>query len=324
MKKILVYLPKRAVGMSAMLIKELCWVAAQARIQQLGLDSSPSDYVKLVSDDGQPVRCFTGNNLSVDARLDSAGQVDAIFLCAFWGDADSILHENKILVDYLTSAHQHGVLIAGSSNGSYFMAEAGLLDDKVATIYPPAAEEFQDRYPKVNLRPERAITDAGNLYCSNGIASGCDLIVSIIELLYGPEIARLISHNYLLGFNRDYALANVGFDGQKYHRDRQVLSAQQWLERNFHNDVKLETIAEDLGMSPRNFSRRFKQATGDTPSLYLQRVRIEAAKDLLRSTGLSVAEACYRVGYSDLSYFSKIFKRHEGCLPHVFRSEVEQ
>ena len=95
MKKILVYLPKRAVGMSAMLIKELCWVAAQARILQLGLDANPSDFVKLVSDDGQSVRCFTGNELSVDGRLDSAEQADAIFLCAFWGEAEAVLQENQ-------------------------------------------------------------------------------------------------------------------------------------------------------------------------------------------------------------------------------------
>jgi transcriptional regulator GlxA family with amidase domain len=322
-KKILVYMPQRVVGMSAMLIKELIWVAAHNDMQHRGIDANPSDYVQLVSADGRSVRCFSGNEISVDVSLESAQQADAIFLCAFWGAPQHILTENQALIDWLPQAHRAAIPIAGSSNGPYFMAEAGLLDDKVATIYPPTAKDFEQRYPAVNLRPERAITDAGDLYCANGIASGCDLIVSMIELLYGPNIARLISHDYLLGFNRSYTLANMSFDGQKYHRDRQILTAQRWLERNFSNDVKLEVVAADIGMSPRNFSRRFKQATGDTPSLYLQRVRMEAARDLLRNTALSVAEVAYRVGYADLSYFSKVFKRYEGCLPHVFREEVE-
>ncbi|HDY83695.1 MAG TPA: helix-turn-helix domain-containing protein, partial [Halieaceae bacterium] len=195
--------------------------------------------------------------------------------------------------------------------------------NKVATVYPPVADQFHRRYPDVALRPERAITDAGNLYCANGIASGCDLIVSIIEMLYGAGVARRISHDFLVGFNRNYSISHVSFDGQKYHRDRQILTAQQWLERNFSGEVKLEVVAADIGMSPRNFSRRFKRATGDSPSHYLQRVRIEAAKELLRSTDLSVAEVAYRVGYADLSYFSRMFSRHEGCLPLSYRLEVE-
>ncbi len=323
MKNILIYLPNQTVSMSAALIKDLCWVAANhsARHEALSVDSAK--YVRLVSDDGNPVQCFSGNTLSVDLALNDVEAADAIFLSAFWGDPNKVLKDSQRLVDWLCRAHAEGIPIAGTSNGPFFMAEAGLLDDKVATIYPPVADAFQQRYPLVNLLAERAITDAGNLYCANGIASGCDLIVSIIEMLFGPSVARQISQEFLIGFNRSYTLANVTFDGQKYHNDGKVLTAQQWLERNYDQDVSIEVVAADVGMSPRNFSRRFKQATGDSPSLYLQRVRIEAAKDVLRNTSLSIAEVAYKVGYADESYFSRVFKRICGDLPHVFRGGLK-
>jgi transcriptional regulator GlxA family with amidase domain len=327
MKNILIYLPRHAVAMSATLIKELCWVATAYAAEQESLAVDPGQCVRLVSADGAPVNCFSGNQLSVDIGLEEVvaanDPVDALFLCAFWGAPQQIIEENRALLPWLNRLNDQAVPIAAVSNGPFFLAEAALLDNKVATVYPPVADQFQHRYPDVLLRPERAITDAGNLYCANGIASGCDVTVSIIEMLYGPAVARRISHDFLVGFNRNYSISHVSFDGQKYHRDRQILTAQQWLERNFSGEVKLEAVAADIGMSPRNFSRRFKQATGDSPSHYLQRVRIEAAKELLRSTDLSVAEVAYRVGYADLSYFSRMFSRHEGCLPHSYRLEVE-
>ena len=324
---ILIYVPQNAVAMSATLVKELCWVATAHAMEQESRSADPGEHVRLISVDGAPVNCFSGNQLSVDigldALIDTQEPVDALFLCAFWGSPHQALEANQSLLPWLNHLSNRGVPIVASSNAPFFLAEAGLLDDKVATIYPPVAEQFQQRYREVVLRPERAITDAGNLYCANGIASGCDLTVSIIEMLYGPKIARQISHEFLVGFNRNYSISNVGFDGQKYHRDRQILTAQQWLERNYGGDVKLEAVAADIGMSPRNFSRRFKQATGDSPSHYLQRVRMEAAKELLRTTDLTVAEVAYRVGYGDMSYFSKMFGRHVGCLPHSYRLEVE-
>ena len=327
MKTIFVYLPQNVVAMSATLIKELCWVAASYAGEQASESINPSECIRFVSLDGSPVQCFSGNQLSVDSSLTDVVfkdiPVDAVFLSAFWGAPKKILEENQALLPWLTQLHERNVPIAAVSNGPFFLAQAGLLDNKVATVYPPVAEQFQQRFPNVTLRSERAITDAGNLYCANGIASGCDLAVSIIEMVYGPDVARKVSQNFLVGFNRDYSIANVEFDGQKYHRDRQILTAQQWLERHFGSNVKLETVAADVGMSPRNFSRRFKVATGDSPSYYLQRLRVEASRELLRVTDLTVAEIGYRVGYGDLSYFSRVFKKHEGCLPLRYRKEVK-
>jgi len=322
-RDILIFVPDRAVGMSITLIKDLCWVAATHAAQEGGSSIDPSQHVRLASLDGDPVRCFSGTELSIDVGLQDAGSPDAVFIGAFWGPPGPIVDNKPAINDWLTTLHNAGIPISAVSNGPYFLAEAGLLDNKVATVYPPAANQFGKRYPSVKLRPERAITDAGNLYCANGIASGCDLIVSIVELLYGPRIARRIAADFLIGFNRDYTISNLSFDAQKYHRDRQILTAQNWLERHYRGDVRLDAVAADVGMSPRNFSRRFKQATGDNPREYLKRVRLEAARDYLKNTDLSVSEIAHRVGYDDIGHFSRLFADHVGCAPMQYREQVE-
>jgi len=329
MKNILIYLPHHTLAMSACLIKDLFWVAssyASANLNnQRDAQTDPGQHIQLVSVDGQAVHCSSGNQLSVDLSLSEAGkkvQVDLIVLCAFWGAPKTILEQNQALVPFLQEAHEKNIPLAGFSNGQFFMAQAGLLDKKEATIYPLVQSAFQKNFPHVNLNMEKAITNAGNLYCSNGIPSSCDLIVAMIEKLYGAKIAHQISKEFLIGFERNYNLSNIEFDGQKYHGHKDILAIQVRLEQDYGQAISIEGLAAEFNMSPRNFSRRFKQATGESPSQYLQRVRMEAAKELLHDPDMSISQIAYQVGYDDLSYFSRLFNRYTGALPQAYRDDI--
>ena len=86
----------------------------------------------------------------------------------------------------------------------------------------------------------------------------------------------------------------------------------------------MEELADKVGLGLRSFMRRFKKATGDTPLNYLQRVRIETAKELLSNSSLSIDQVGYRVGYEDASYFSRLFKREVEKTPGDFRSLANQ
>jgi transcriptional regulator GlxA family with amidase domain len=319
MKKIVIAAPHNAVGMSIMLIQDICWMAAQLAGDGEDGENRETPRINILSSDGKPVDCFTGTQISADASFDEQCSADAVFIAAFGGDADTAITDNPSLFPWLRKMDHQGSSLIALSNSAFFIAEAGLLNNKVATIYAPYVQTFRERYPDVILRPERAITDAGGLYCADGIPSGCDLCVAIIEQLYGPDIARQVASRFLMGFNRSYSQWQLAFDSLKYHKDHQILTAQQWLERHFAEDVHLNEVAADLGMSPRNLSRRFNSATGYPPQQYLQHLRVEAAKELLQTTALKIIEVSYRVGYSDLSSFNKVFKKVTGLTPKHFR-----
>ena len=72
-------------------------------------------------------------------------------------------------------------------------------------------------------------------------------------------------------------------------------------------------------MSLRNFVRRFKQATGDTPLIYLQKLRVAAAKRMLENDHRSMQEIGDSVGYGDLAFFRQLFQRHTGVSPSAYR-----
>ena len=83
--------------------------------------------------------------------------------------------------------------------------------------------------------------------------------------------------------------------------------------------MSLGDVARAVALSPRSFVRRFKEATGNTPSEYLQRIRVEAAKRMLESSTSSVAEVVQNVGYEDAASFRRIFSRHVGLPPAAYR-----
>ena len=61
---------------------------------------------------------------------------------------------------------------------------------------------------------------------------------------------------------------------------------------------------------------------GDSPLTYLQRFRVEAAKRLIENTPESISEICYRIGYEDIAFFRRIFKRYVGITPHEYRKRI--
>ncbi|MGI9860523.1 response regulator [Moorella naiadis] len=95
--------------------------------------------------------------------------------------------------------------------------------------------------------------------------------------------------------------------------------AGKYIEANFSQDLTLEEVAQQVYLSPCYFSRLFKQFKGLNFIDYLTRVRLKAAKELLLSTNLPVAEIAARVGYHDARYFGQVFKKQEGYTPSVFR-----
>ena len=92
-----------------------------------------------------------------------------------------------------------------------------------------------------------------------------------------------------------------------------------WVRRHYAEDVSLEDAAAGMGMSPFYFSRQIKAATGRTFLEFITAYRMERAKQRLTSTELTVSEVGRAVGYPDPNYFTKVFKKYEGCTPSAYR-----
>ena len=101
-----------------------------------------------------------------------------------------------------------------------------------------------------------------------------------------------------------------------------VADAIRYVEDHYDQPVGLQDIASAVGLNPNYLCERFGQVTGISPVKYLTRLRVEHAKGLLLTTDLPVTEVAMRSGFSDSSYFARIFRRAVGRTPSAFREEV--
>lgn len=108
---------------------------------------------------------------------------------------------------------------------------------------------------------------------------------------------------------------------KKYHSILE--EAKSYIEQHFvDEDISLNSAAASVNLSPNHFSSIFSQEMGQTFIEYLTSVRMERAKELLRTTSMKSSEIAYAVGYKDAHYFSYLFKKTQECTPKEFRQKA--
>ena len=114
------------------------------------------------------------------------------------------------------------------------------------------------------------------------------------------------------------AAGNVAGQKKEYSNEA-IEKAQEYIRHNYRKDLSLEEMSRQMDMSPYYFSKLFKEVTGSNFVEYVTGVRMKCARELLLEGGKSIKQICAEIGYSDPNYFSRIFKRYEGCTPTEFR-----
>ncbi|HEJ84143.1 MAG TPA: GlxA family transcriptional regulator [Desulfobacteraceae bacterium] len=288
-----------------------------------GQRPTPLFETEIVTTDGKPFKCLNGTIITPDNSIHDVDTTDLIVVSSILDIEKTLKYEGEA-VSWLKHHYAQGTHIASICTGAFVLAETGLLDGKTATTHWGAADEFRQRYPRVRLKPERLITDEGDLFCSGGMNAGTDLCLYLVEKYCGHEVALQSSKAMISDIGRTLQTPYSIFQFQKDHNDPQILSAQKLLEENFHRSYPYEKLARKFGMSRRTFERRFKAATGDTPLLYLQRIRVEMAKRMLETEDTSFDEIVYRVGYEDTSAFRKIFLKQTGVRPTEYKQRFQK
>ena len=212
-----------------------------------------------------------------------------------------------------------GTAIAGVCTGVAMLAEAGLLDGRPATTHWAIADQFRKRYPKVDWKPELFFTESDNIYCGGGVYAALDLCLYLVERFAGYEVAKQCGRALLIDAPRTWQVSFSAPMLKQQHHDEKILPVQEYLHENFNVHVSIDELAQHAGMSTRNFTRRFRQATGEPPIAYLHKLRINCARQLLETDFKSVQQICYEVGYEDVPFFRKIFKRYTGLAPKEYK-----
>lgn len=281
----------------------------------------PAFKLELVSEKVKNIQLHVPAQFICYKTIDEVKQTDLILAPAFQGDPTAVLRKNKPIIEWLHFMHACGTEVASLCLGSYFLAEAGLLKGKSCTSHWMALEDMRSRYPDINVLPDRVMTDQDGIYTSGGAFISLNLVLYLIEKFCGREVSIWTSKMFSIDMDRVNQAHFAVFQGQRRHEDEDILKAQAFIEQHYDQQISVEQIAEQANMSKRNFIRRFKVATQNTPLEYLQRVKIESAKKELEKNTQNISTLMYNAGYNDLKTFRQVFKRITGLTPQEYRKK---
>ncbi len=276
---------------------------------------------ELVSGDGKPIRSVGCVELHPHTSIVEAEHVQYIIVPPVFpspelgrqlqGDVKRWLIENK----------RRDVPIAAVCTGSFLLAETGLLDDRVATTNWQFARKFRNLFPKVKLRPKMILTEDVGVLCTGAATAYLNLALHLIRQFGSEELASVCAKALLIDPNRTSQAPYFVEPSRESHADTAINKAQQFMERKYSEIRSIDEIAEYVSISSRHFKRRFKQAVGSSPLLYLQDIRIRQAKKKLESTRESIDEITLLVGYENASTFRRLFKARTSLSPREYRDK---
>ncbi len=234
---------------------------------------------------------------------------------------DSATVNNKALMDWMKNQYERGVEIASMCAGSFMLASAGLLTGRICSTHWALEEDFRSLFPEVNIQTDKLITDENRIYTNGGAYSFLHLLMYLVQKFYDRETAIHCAKYFQIDLNRTQQSQFLIFSGHKRHTDQAILEAQSLMESNFSEITSMEKLSKEVGLSRRNFDRRFIKATGLRPFDYIQRIKIEAAKKSFENTRKSVSEVMFDVGYSDAKAFREVFTRVTGITPAEYKAK---
>ncbi len=284
-----------------------------------GQAECPQFRVTTASADGGVVNCDGPLQIQPMTSILNIRKTDLIFIPTTGLSLDDVVERNGPVVPWLKRWKKRGAEIASVCSGVGLVAATGMLDGKRATTHWALAETFREKYPRVRWMPELMVTEDSGFYCGGGVHASLDLSLYLVEKFCGHNIALESSKALLIETPRAWQAGFAMIPLKTEHHDEAISRAQDWLHQNFQRTFPLDAPARRAGMSLRNFVRRFKEATGDTPLNYVQKLRIASAKRLLENEHCTMQEISDAVGYQDVAFFRTLFQRHTGESPSTYR-----
>jgi transcriptional regulator GlxA family with amidase domain len=285
-----------------------------------GTPVEPRFRVTTVSIDGRPVRSPYGVGLAPQDSIDAVQHTDIVVVPTSGLELDAKLVEHSALLPWLRHHYERGAYVAGVCMGAAYLAEAGLLDGRLATTHWAVAADLAARYPKVRWRPDLFVTEDSRLLCSGGLYAAMDVSLYLVEKLCGHETAVQCAKALLLPMPRASQSGYAMLPVSRPHEDARIRNIEAYLQANFHLDIATDDLADQAGLGARTFVRHFKAATGKQPAAYVQALRIEAAKSMLERDAKPIQSISSEVGYCDVAFFRALFKRNTGMTPAEYRA----
>jgi len=302
-------------GMSLFAARDFFRVVALLEAHQ-GL--APFYGVEVLSPDGQAVTLASGQTIQPDGALVTGERYDLVIVPAMEGPRLLAQNEaDKPLVAWLAGHIEARVPVLAMTTASALLAATGRVDGILLATHWAFLRVLGKRYPACRFATHDSFRQSEGIYTTGSMNGGFDALLEILAQQRGDAFSQLCATHLLLA---EPGRLRPILPGYRNHTDEAILKAQDWIEAHHGEKISLDNIARSCSLGERTLKRRFQEAAGVSPIVYLQKVRIDRAKKLLIATAMTVQEVAFEVGYENVSFFIRLFRQHVGKTPVQWRS----
>lgn len=227
------------------------------------------------------------------------------------------------LAAYIARAGSEARRVAGVCTGAFGLAQAGLLDGRTATTHWAHARRLQERFPKVQVDADRIFIQDGNIWTSAGMSAAIDLALALIEEDHGADVARRVARRLVVYHRRPGGQSQFSALLELEPRSDRVRRALTYAKENLRNPLTVEELAEAANLSPRQFSRVFREETGQSPAKAVEMLRLEAARVMLEEGRHPMDTVARDTGFADRDRMRRAFLRAYGQPPASLRRSLK-
>lgn len=224
--------------------------------------------------------------------------------------------ESAVAAKWMAGAVTSAQRLCTVCSGAFLAAKAGLLDGRTCTTHHSLTDRLASEFPEVSVLHNRVFVRDGNVFTSAGATTGIDLVLQIISLDEGPELALEVARKLVIYFRRS------GTDPQlspwllyRNHFHKAVHRAQDAVIRNPAKSWTVNDLAQVACTSSRHLARLFQTNTGVSPLSYVRQIRTATAKEIVATSQHSMKAVAEMVGFSSAEQMRRAWQRFEGTNP---------
>lgn len=273
----------------------------------------PEYQVEVISEQGGMVRSSSGVEIATQAFGDPA--YDTVVVTG----AMQIEPSSAGLLAFLNDALAASRRTTSICTGAFVLAEAGILDGRHATTHWFHARDLQQRFPDTRIDEDRIFIVDGTVWTSAGMTACIDLCLALIESDLGVEVSRAIAKKLVVYHRRTGGQSQFSAMLELAPKSDRIQDALSYAKNHLREPLTVEQLADIAHLSPRQFSRAFRDETRQSPAKAIEALRVEAARAMLEAGRHSMEAVAAETGFIDTERMRRAFLRAFGQPPQAIK-----
>jgi transcriptional regulator GlxA family with amidase domain len=273
----------------------------------------PEYAVEVISEQGGMVRSSSGVEIATQPFGDPA--YDTVVVTG----SMQIEPSSPALLAFLNDALAASRRTTSICTGAFVLAEAGILDGRHATTHWHHARELQRRFPETRIDDDRIFIVDGSVWTSAGMTACIDMCLALIESDLGVAVSRAIAKKLVVYHRRTGGQSQFSAMLDLEPKSDRIQDALSYAKSHLREPLTVEQLADVAHLSPRQFSRAFRDETRQSPAKAIEALRVEAARTMLEAGRHSMEAVAAETGFIDTERMRRAFLRAFGQPPQAIK-----